>query len=1154
MPTNYFGRLATIFAVILLALWAIFPSLPVDPLRLLDPSVPFSQKHNLKPGIDMVGGTSLLYEIQVPEGADSTGLSTAVMDALKRRVDPDGVRNLVWRPQGDTRLEIQMPLSGRSRESVQIRDAYARAQTQLEGLNVRPAAVLDAVQRLSGQARAERLAQLALDSRERQEVFAEIARVWDELQAARERRDAEAQARAELAFEALKRRIEPTNIDVPELEAKLNLIEEAKQPKGRRGEVGTPPKDVVDLVEAIRKRAESFPTQRAALDEFIAAHAAFYRVRSQLDEAADLKRLLQGSGVLEFHILVEARDPRVPEMVERLLSGAGAAQRSGDTARWASVDKPETMDPRSMGDRGVIVDYAGRRWVLLDIRPEKSLTQQTGAKWALERVQPGRDPQTGEQEILFTLDAQGGRYMSRLTGANIGRPMAIVLDNRVISAPTIQSQISSNGRITGRYTNAEIRYLVNTLSAGSLPAQLSSEPISERTVGPQLGADNLRRGLISCFIGLMVVATFLIGYYYIAGAVALVAVTLNLFLIIGALAGLGATFTLPSIAALVLTLGASVDANVLIFERLREEQERGFPIRNALRNAYDRAFSAILDSNVVTAITSVVLYVFGSEEVKGFGLTLLVGIATSLFTALYVTRTLFAILVDKFGVRRLGAVPMTFPAWARLLRPNINWMGRVWLFGGASVALLVVGLTLFVHYIRQGRLFDIEFSSGTAVTLELKQPVPQEQIRRMLADAADRTVVVAGATDGDAAAVTERRTTVGEALPAALPVAVGEDNLTWEIVTPNADVPAVRAAVLEVFGDLLQINVPSTFNRVGLPFDQVIDDVVFEVEARPPPGRYAPESWGEFRGGVAIYLENLSPPLTPEQIQARITNQRLQPGVGQTRPLPPVTVYAVGGPTRPTTEALVLAVDPRIIPSEDREKWQREVAEPVWRLVNEAINRPPSLAKVSSFNPSVAAATQQDAAVAITLALLVIMAYIWMRFGNLRYGTATVIALLHDTLFVLAALGFAHLLYDTFIGELLLLEPFRINLTVVAGILTVMGYSMSDTIVIFDRIRELRGQRGVVTPQLINDAVNQTLSRTLLTSGTTIATLMVMYIFGGPGIHGFTYVLLVGILVGTYSSIAIAAPLLLVRFGRRVDATPPDATRATPAPAGLQQA
>ena len=166
--------------------------------------------------------------------------------------------------------------------------------------------------------------------------------------------------------------------------------------------------------------------------------------------------------------------------------------------------------------------------------------------------------------------------------------------------------------------------------------------------------------------------------------------------------------------------------------------------------------------------------------------------------------------------------------------------------------------------------------------------------------------------------------------------------------------------------------------------------------------------------------------------------------------------------------------------------------------------------------------------IAMTLSIIVIMAYIWIRFGNLKYGTATVFALLHDTLFTLAAIGLSHYLADTAIGNAILVEPFRINLTMIAALLTVMGYSMNDTVVVFDRIRENRGKYGVVNRQIINDSINQTLSRTLLTGGTTIVTIFVMYVFGGPGIHGFTFALLVGILVGTYSSIAIAAPILLI--------------------------
>ena len=214
----------------------------------------------------------------------------------------------------------------------------------------------------------------------------------------------------------------------------------------------------------------------------------------------------------------------------------------------------------------------------------------------------------------------------------------------------------------------------------------------------------------------------------------------------------------------------------------------------------------------------------------------------------------------------------------------------------------------------------------------------------------------------------------------------------------------------------------------------------------------------------------------------------------------------------------------------------------MWTLVNDAVARPPDLQQVKTFDKSVAGDTQRDALVALVLSIIVIMAYIWLRFGNLKYGTATVVALLHDVLFTVAGLGFAHLLANNAFGEVLLLEPFRINLTVVAAMLTVMGYSMIDTIVVFDRIRENRGKYGHVSRQVINDSINQTLSRTLLTAGTTTIMVAIMYFFGGPGIHGFTFVLLIGILVGTYSSVAIAAPILLLGHDRGAGRQSPPAS------------
>jgi SecD/SecF fusion protein len=226
-----------------------------------------------------------------------------------------------------------------------------------------------------------------------------------------------------------------------------------------------------------------------------------------------------------------------------------------------------------------------------------------------------------------------------------------------------------------------------------------------------------------------------------------------------------------------------------------------------------------------------------------------------------------------------------------------------------------------------------------------------------------------------------------------------------------------------------------------------------------------------------------------------------------------------------------------------QDQWRDVVAGPMWRVVNDAVNKPATLQKVTNFDAQVASETKRDAFAAMAISIVFIMAYIWARFGNLKYGTATVVALLHDTLFTLAAIGVSHYVANTFIGNALLIEPFRINLTLVAAILTIMGYSMNDTVVVFDRIRENRGKYGHVSRQTVNDSINQTLSRTLLTGGTTILTIFVMYIFGGTAIHGFTFALLVGILVGTYSSIAIASPILLAGRGREQEAATPRKAR-----------
>jgi SecD/SecF fusion protein len=1113
MPTNYTGRVLLILFTLWLALSFIFPAVPGSLLWFADPRQPVSFRTNLKPGIDMVGGTSLVYEIKPPEGSTAAdNLAERVMESLKKRVDPDGVRNLIWRPQGNTRLEIQMPLTGNSDKAKEIRKQFDDSVRKLNETNVRVTQVTDAVENLKGDARRDKLNELAMDSKKRGEIFGAMASVWDQIQQAREAKDASKQADKEDEYDNLKAQIEDTNLQVPDLESKLDGA-------------GNDPAKLQQVVDQVKARFPDFPARIAAIKDFADNYKQYVSVKGSLDDAGDLKRLLRGSGVLEFHILAE--DPTsadVQAMHERLLK-SGPRPQAGDVYRWVEVEKPDEAAGAISGM------YNNKLYVLVSTRPEQQMVNGPGInRWALEKAFPTSD-QMGAPAVGFEFDPQGAQYFSELTRANKGKRLGTILDNKLITAPTINSEIGRSGIIDGGshgFTAEKLNYLVSTLNAGSLPAQLADEPISEQTVGPQLGADNLRAGLLSCLIGLAIVGVFLVVYYYSSGIVAFFAVVMNLVLILGVMAMLNATFTLPGVAGVVLTIGAAVDANVLIFERFREEKARGLSLKMALRNAYDRAFSAIVDSNMTTVITSFVLCMMGSEEVKGFGITLLIGLISSLFTALFVTKTIFAIMIDKFGVKDLRSFPETFPKWNKLLHPNIDWMGKVKYFVTISAIFMLVGGWAFFHYANRREILDIEFASGTDVQFQLKSPMHIDEVRRKVSEIGDKQI--------PSPSVVEVRN-AGE-----------PSDLTYEVITPNPNSSEVRDAILQKFAGLLNIEQPSDFDGAKKPLDQVVNSQVLPITADTTHfGNVTPPDLGSYRGGAAIVLKNLSPKLSANQIRDRMGRARLQTQAGaQQTNYRDFTVSTDADADVPVDTAVVLTVDPEIPFDKDELRWREEVASPTWKMVNDALTQEAQLQKVNTFDPSIAADTSRDAMMALTISLIVIMVYIWLRFGNLQFGTATVLAMIHDTFLAIAAIGLAHLAYQFAppLAKALMLEPFRLNLTLVAAILTIMSYSMIDTIVVFDRIRENRGKFGHLDRKVINDSINQTLSRTLLTCGTTIVTVAVMYIWGGPGIHGFTFVLLFGILVGTYSSIAIAAPLLLLRR-QPTGAMPPRAVRAT---------
>jgi SecD/SecF fusion protein len=1132
---KYRGRLTVILVVLFMGLYGIFQ----EPWKLFDSSIPWGQKTSLKPGIDIKGGISLLYEIKAPPGNTEQNLAEKVADSLKKRVDPDGVKNLVWRPQGATKLEIQMPLGQNAEETKKAQEAFRVAQEALSKTNLRKGDVTAALSIPDAAQRQKKLDELAQGYPQRQELLKKITVAYDKYQAAV--KDKAETSEAILARSQTKRDYQEvlskidnagdpssTNISINTLNATLTSYQEKidKLRGGNEAQVKKLLDERNKKIDEIRQSSKDFPARLAAINEYVTRHDEYVKAKGGVDDAEELKRLLVGSGVLEFHILYDpttatAEDRTIAEKMKEDLKTKGpyARDMANNTLRFFEVDRPDEFH----GQKELLLPYQDKLYVLCYITDDTSMTHKPGQKeWGLADASRSYD-QNNRSVVSFSFDAVGASMFGELSGHNLKRQLAIVLDNKLISAPTLQSRIDQNGQISGDFSDADIDYLVKTLRAGSLPARLTDKPIRERLISPSLGAENLSKGLKSCYIGLVVVAIFLIGYYYLMGSVAMVAVLMNLLIILGVLSLFGATFTLPGIAGLVLTLGSAVDANVLIFERLREEELHGLSLKLSIRNAYERALSAILDSNAITIITSVVLYYFGSEEVKGFGLTLLIGIACSLFTALFVTRFIFDYLLDRWQLKSFGSLPLTFPKWQKMLHPNIDWIGKAWFFVALSAVILISGIAAF--FTEGPKMYDIEFAKGTSVQFELTKPMSQPQVVDLL---------TSKIPDHEAV------------LPSLQVVAVGSAALEteFEAVTPNENSDQVKAAVANALGNLIKADVRATFRGSDKPFTEAQDSQIIRPIDDELIKQYtdAQSTLESNKGGMAIILSNLQPPLSPKDIGERLERARLQANL----PYHKFEVESVRNPEAKSDEdrsILIMTSDEDFAYPDGR--WTTQLAQPTWGLAVEAITNPSQFKNVSRFDAQVAASTRWDATWALIISVVLVMIYIWLRFGNVKYASATVVAMLHDVVIVVGAIGLSHYLGRTWIGQhVLMIEPFRINLTMVAAVLTVMAYSMVDTLVDFDRIRENRGKVGYVSRQVINDSINQTLSRTLLTVGITMAMVFIMYVFGGAGIHGFTFALLVGILVGSYSSIAIAAPILL--FGGK-EAKTDLAVRATPA-------
>ncbi|MBN1127164.1 MAG: protein translocase subunit SecD [Sedimentisphaerales bacterium] len=1223
-------KIVLIFALIVIAVYS---------LVIRDPESD-KWKLNLKPGLDIGGGTSLIYEIDATEMAakDRKGLAQSMIPILQRRIDPDNVANIVIRPQGDTRIEIQLPLS--SPETKKRREAYEQALEALQKENLNLLTVKRSLS-LEPNKRAERLAQFSGNSEKRKSILDQVTSAYDALKVVEQKRDRYITQR-----EQLKTQIETTNIlkgdfvesmavswskktgqdlmdtikkqvddvtkgkDVTE-QIKTKAIElitqymdayrgwadavnELTREGGVRQEWQTAAEELqkinldidaltsaLDMPETADRAKimvdfkERFPDRTEKIDAVIDTFKKYSAVRGALDDPEDLKRMLRGAGVLEFRILPTIPDPTGKTNTSELEGYVEALQTKGpkgasdDRYVWMQIEDPKNWKV----DRAILAPFGDKVYVLASNQNQTNETMLRNSgeqEWKLKRARPFINPETGWPAILFSLDPIAANLFYNVTKNNIGRPLCILLDNQAISAPNIESAISSSGTITGQFTETEVQDLVNKLNAGSFRASLSEVPISEKTIGSTLGEKNRNEGITAGLFGLVAVAVFMLIYYLRSGLIADVALLLNLLFILAIMSIWQATFTLPGIAGLILTIGMSVDANVLIFERIREEQERGSPIRTAIANGYSRAFRTILDANITTFFVALILYMVASEEIKGFAIVLMLGIVSSMFTALFVTRMTYSIQLDT------GLLTDHLSMLRLIHDARINWMGLRKVFITVSGVLIIGGLSAF--FLRDettNSKYDIEFTGGTSVQIDLKASTPWDNRDKV----EQRFQQVA------------REQFQNDALAAANVYSIGKTGSQYEITTTETNktlctvkfdqvgksiedvTNAIRQAAEDAAGTLYNLKVTvdtegktftvstsqvnkglvksvleKAFTQNGTVGEPTVDEVVSEAVRTAFEGYLSVrEDLGieiastekvadtdveltDYLGGIKITAK-LREPTTATDLKQRFRDVRFKPDMQD------LTWYRYNilstdlaelAPEEEVGEFVYVSVHPEAGSRElDEEEWNRFVTNEQTKIIQTG-SLSTTLSRVTQIDPSIGQEAKTRALIAIILSLIAIVAYIWIRFGTARYGIAAIAALVHDVCITLGAVVVCTYLAGTPIGKMLLIQDFKINLQIIAAFLTIIGYSLNDTIVVFDRIRENRGKLSTLTPQIITDSINQTLSRTILTSFTTFLVVLIMYLWGGTGLRGFTFAMLFGIIIGTYSSIAIAAPILLI--------------------------
>jgi len=867
-----------------------------------------------------------------------------------------------------------------------------------------------------------------------------------------------------------------------DLSGGVNLIYELDQ-EARQADK---PVDMNRLIAAIAQRVNPGGVKEVTIRQYGSDQVEIIIPRANETEIDLIKRKISTAGSLEFRITANTQDHAEIIALAKAQRAKGIKRIKRDgrvVARWVRLNMRE-FNPRR--DKYLVTRKNERgAWEVLVIMDPQNVTGEylvTATKGIDERGRPA---------VNFTFNATGATRFGRLTKANLPnrttnfyRHLGIVLDDELRTAPQLNNVITDRGQISGSFTQEEVDFLISILNAGSLPAALNKRPIKDDIVSATLGADTVQQGSRAITISMIGVLIFMAVYYRFAGVVACLALVGNLITILAVMILIKAAFTLPGLAGLVLTVGMAVDANVLIYERMREELDRGAALRMAIRNGFDKATRTIVDANITTLITAVVLYWIGTDQIRGFAVTLILGIVMSMFTAIFCSRIAFDVAEKKRWITKLSMM--------RLFgNTSFDFVGFRHLAFGVSLVIIVVGM---VAVVGRGRdLLDIDFTGGTSVTLLLNkdQAMHIAEVRKMV--------------------------TSTEGLKDAAVVGVGVENVMFKINSRNRDIEAVQNQLRQVFGDRLRMN--------SLGFDRVKPITGHAAASKASrggtpgqpdaKGASAPSAEDPYQGGTAARL-NTAEPIGHDALYQLIQDALAAAGHSGIVFEIENPQYRTGSNARFTDWNLKIALDPK-------------ATEAMLSSVHAKMAATPVFPSSSNIGGKVAGDTQAQAGYALFASLLFIIGYIWLRFQRIMFGLAAVVALVHDVLVTLGMLALSGYLveYAEPVASVLLADPFKISLPIVAAFLTIIGYSLNDTIVVFDRIREVRGKSTNLTGQMINTSINSTLGRTVLTSLTTLIVVVILYAIGGSGIHGFAFSLVVGVVAGTYSSIFVASPILL---------------------------